>query len=150
MKKIIIILSLLILIVGCAEQIDKTDNIKEVPKETEQIEEQTLIEPEQKEVEEAAPKSDEELPIVQEDVVEETDTPSNIICQKIPLTEQLSPSDRYYCFAAVNHNPEFCQKIEVDPGDEEEEANKNICLAVASEDSSYCKKMQDPLSKHVC
>ncbi len=130
MKNSIIILSLLILmalVFGCAKQIDRTDDINEV-----------------------ATNSDEELPIVPEDAAEETDTPSDIICQKIPLTQQLSKIDMNYCFAVVNHNPEICREIEVDSGDEEDEANKNICLAVASEDSSYCEKIQDPSPKHVC
>ncbi len=150
MKKIILILSLLILIIGCTDQIDKTDNIPDVSAEIGSIEDQKNIEPEQKEVEEAVPNPDEELPIVQEEVVEDVDTLSNQICKKIPLTNQLSPVDGYYCFAVVNHNPEFCQKIKVDSGDEEDENNKNRCLAVVGEDSSYCKKMQDQLSKHVC
>ena len=151
MKKILLILVFLIFITSCTEKaLEKPVNETTEEPQPEAAPSEEPKEKEQKGTEEAAPKSDEELPMVQEDVVEETDTPSNIICQKIPLTKQLSPSDGYYCFAAVNHNPEFCQKIEVDPGDEEEEANKNLCLAVASEDSSYCKKMQDPLSKHVC
>src|SRR3989338_8708851 len=111
-RKIILLLILLIFVIGCTEK-PVNETTEEPQPEVAPPEEPK--EKEQKEVEEVAPKSDEELPMVQEEVVEETDTPSNIICQKIPLTNQLSPGDVYYCFAAVNHNPEFCQKIEVDP-----------------------------------
>jgi len=148
MKKAAIILLMLILIIGCTKQIDKTDNINEVPKEIIPFQEQKTIEAEPTVAEEAA--SSENVSIAPAKIIEEINTPSEIICQKIPLAKHLSSIDKYYCMAVVNHNPEICQQIKVDSGDEEDEANKNICFAVASEDSSYCKKMTDPLSKHVC
>lgn len=70
--------------------------------------------------------------------------PSNAICKQMPLSAELNPGDKYYCLAVVNHNPEFCNKID----DEEEQVN--LCRAIASANSSYCKNMQNPLPKHVC
>jgi len=72
------------------------------------------------------------------------DTIPNEICKKLPLTNELNPGDRHYCFALVNHNAKFCEKID----DEEKEVNR--CLAHAKGDPSYCKKIQDDSSKHVC
>ena len=39
------------------------------------------------------------------------DTVQNQICKKLPLSNELSPADRYYCFAVVNSDPEFCELI---------------------------------------
>jgi len=146
MKKIILILVLLIFISGCDEQIEKTDDITEISQE----QEQRIIEPEPTEAGEVAPNLPENLSIATAEIIEEIDTPSETICKKIPLAAQLSQIDRYYCLAVVNHNPEICQQIKVDSGDEEDEANKNICFAVAGADSSYCKKISDISAKHVC
>ena len=78
-------------------------------------------------------------------------TPSNEICKKIPLTKDLSPGDRHYCFAVVNNNPEFCEFIIADNEDDIEAKNeKNLCLAHANKDISYCKKMSDNEAKHDC
>lgn len=151
MKNIILIfLLLLIFVTGCAEKIDKTSNLREASNGQEQIEEQNITEPEQEEMEEVPPNPDAGLPAAPAEVVEEVDTPSEIICKKLPLAEGLSRIDRNYCLAVVNHNPEICREIVVEQGDEEDEANKNICLAVSSEDSSYCKKINGIPTKHVC
>ena len=147
MKNSIIILSLLILIAlvfGCVKQIEKTDDITEIPKE----QEQKTIEAEPTVAEEAA--SSENVSIAPAKVVEDPDTPSEIICKKVPLSAQLSQIDKYYCLAVVNDDSEICQQIKVDSGDEEDEANKNICFAVAGQDSSYCEKISDLSPKHVC
>jgi len=72
------------------------------------------------------------------------DTIANQICKRLPLANSLNPGDRFYCFALVNHDARFCEKID----DEEKEVNR--CLAHAKVDSSYCKKQQDESSKHVC
>ena len=147
MKNSIIILSLLILIAlvfGCVKQIEKTDDITEIPKEPEQ----KTIEAEPTVAEEAA--SSENVSIDPAKVVEDPDTPSEIICKKVPLSAQLSQIDKYYCLAVVNDDSEICQQIKVDSGDEEDEANKNICFAVAGQDSSYCEKISDLSPKHVC
>lgn len=71
-------------------------------------------------------------------------TPSNTICQKIPLIEQTGTVNKYYCLAVVNKNPEFCNDMD------DEEDQVNLCRAVASADTSYCKNMHDPMPKHVC
>ena len=79
------------------------------------------------------------------------DTVQNEICKKLPLTNELSPGDRHYCFAIVNNNPKFCEFIVIDnEGDIEAKNEKNLCLAHANKDSSYCKKMSDNEAKHDC
>src|SRR4030043_30577 len=79
------------------------------------------------------------------------DTVYNEICKKLPLTKELSPGDRHYCLAVVNDNPEFCEFI---VGDNEEDIEakdtKNLCLAHAKQDVSYCKKMTTILGKRTC
>lgn len=71
------------------------------------------------------------------------DNPSNVLCKKIPLSNQSPYSERYYCLAIVNHDGRFCEGVD-------EENDKNICLAFAKKDSSYCKKVESRESKHVC
>ena len=79
------------------------------------------------------------------------DTIQNQICKKLPLTKELSPGDRHYCFAIVNNNAGFCEFIK---GDNEQDIdakeNKNLCLAHAKKDVSYCKKMNSDLGKRTC
>ena len=79
------------------------------------------------------------------------DTIPNEICKKLPLTAELSPGDRHYCFAVVNNNAEFCKFI---VGDNEEDIDakeqKNLCLAHANQNVSYCKKMSSALGKRTC
>ena len=79
------------------------------------------------------------------------DTIPNGICKKLPLTKELSPGDRHYCFAIVNNNPQFCEMIK---GDNEEDIDakeqKNLCLAHANQDVSYCKQMNSDLGKRTC
>lgn len=79
------------------------------------------------------------------------DTIQNEICKKLPLTNELSPGDRHYCFAVVNNNPEFCEFIEADnEKDIEAKEEKNLCLAHAKKDVSYCKKITTDLGKRTC
>lgn len=84
----------------------------------------------------------------------EKDLPNTIqneICQKLPLTKQLSPGDRHYCLAVVNQNPAFCEMIEADnEQDLDAIKEKNLCLAHATPDVSYCKKMTDNEAKKDC
>jgi len=101
--------------------------------------------------------------ITDEEEINVPNTPSNAICKQIPLSNELSPGDKYYCLAVVNKNPAFCEKIVSDieesgnSGDNPEEFDegqdetpKNLCLAIVNENSSYCKNMQEPSPKHVC
>lgn len=69
--------------------------------------------------------------------------PSNELCKKLPLSNQPSYGERYYCLALVNHDERFCEGID-------EEKAKNICLAHANADDSYCEKVDSQDSKHVC
>ena len=87
------------------------------------------------------------------------DTIQNEICKKLPLTKGLSseeiltltPGNRYECLAIVNNNPEFCELIKVDnEADILGKDDKNVCLAHAKEDVSYCKKMSDDGDKKHC
>lgn len=79
------------------------------------------------------------------------DTIQNQICKKLPLTKNLSPGDRHYCFAVVNNNPEFCEFIKADNEEDiEAKEEKNLCLAHANHDVSYCKKMTTDLGKRTC
>ena len=146
MKNKFIILSLLVVVCfvfGCTEKTEKTNDLG-IPPEPEQ----KVIEPEPTVAEEAAPPAN--VPAAPVKTVEETDTLSEKICKKLPLAAQLSQIDKYYCLAVVNNNPEICQEIKVDSGDEEDEANKNICFAVAGGDTSYCEKISELSQKHVC
>ena len=86
-------------------------------------------------------------------------TPSNEICKKLPLTEGLSseeiltltPGDRQECLAIVNNNPEFCELIELDSGEDMlGNDDKNVCLAHAKKDVSYCKLMSENGDKKHC
>jgi len=86
-------------------------------------------------------------------------TSSNKICKKLPLTEGLSSEEinsltaenRYNCLAVVNNNPEFCELIIIDnEADIKGKDGKNLCLAYAKKDISYCKKMSDNEAKHDC
>ena len=76
----------------------------------------------------------------------------SVICNKLPLSDELNPGDRLYCLAVVNHNTEFCQMIEGDKGkiDKDAEDLRNLCFAVTEADTSYCKKNRDESFKHVC
>lgn len=79
------------------------------------------------------------------------DTIPNEICKKLPLTKELSPGDRHYCFAVVNNNAEFCEFIKADnEEDTEAKEEKNLCLAHAKQDVSYCKNMNSALGKRTC
>jgi hypothetical protein len=87
------------------------------------------------------------------------DTTSNEICKKLPLTEgltqeeilTLTPGNRQECLAVVNNNPEFCELIEIDTGEYMlGEDDRNVCLAHAKKDVSYCKKMSDDGDKKHC
>lgn len=78
-------------------------------------------------------------------------TIQNEICKKLPLTEELSPGDRYRCLAIVNNNPEFCELIEADNEEDIDAQNeKNVCLAQAKQDVSYCKNVTSDLGKRTC
>lgn len=184
MKRIILMLILIVFIIGCSEQIEKTQEVEGIVEEPEQkpeaeeIEEveivctdyddnkeecqshseckwtsgENICEPIGKEGEEDEVSEDDEE--VEENEftskLEEglPNTLPNRICKKLPLTNELSPGDRHYCFAVVNHNAGFCEEIGQETIDEE--TDTNLCLAIAGEDSSYCKKIQKPSSKHVC
>ena len=87
------------------------------------------------------------------------DTSSNEICKQLPLTKGLSPSeiqnltpgDRNNCLAVVNNNPKFCELIVIDNEEDIDAKNdKNICLAHAKKDVSYCKKVTSALGKRTC
>ena len=79
------------------------------------------------------------------------DTVYNEICKKLPLTRDLSPGDRHYCFAVVNNDPRFCEFIVGDNEEDTEAKNtKNLCLAHSRQDVSYCKKMTTTLGKRTC
>jgi len=94
---------------------------------------------------------DEEMVFASELEKDLPNTPSNEICKKLPLTKGLSPGDRHYCFAVVNKNPDFCELIIIDnEADIEAKNEKNLCLAHAKKDISYCKKMSDNEAKHDC
>ncbi len=71
-------------------------------------------------------------------------TVPNEICKKLPLTNELNIGGRFYCFALVNHDAKFCEKID------DELDQVNICLAHAMGDPSYCKKIRSDAAKHVC
>ncbi len=132
MKRIVFILVLMILI-GCTAQ------IKEPVKEQQKAETPVVAE----QINNA-----EQLPVAEE--VKAPENPSITICNKLPLTERLSLGEKWFCLAVVNDDPKICGNIEADPGDEEDQANKDICFAVASADTSYCKKIQNLAQKHVC
>lgn len=79
------------------------------------------------------------------------DTIQNEICKKLPLTKELSPGDRHYCFAIVNNNAEFCEMIKADNEEDiEAKEEKNLCLAHAKQDVSYCKEIDSDLGKRTC
>lgn len=86
-------------------------------------------------------------------------TPSNEICKKLPLTEGLSseeiltltPGNRYECLAIVNNNAEFCELIIIDNEEDiEAKDDKNVCLAHAKKDVSYCDEMSENGDKKHC
>ncbi|MBU4502237.1 MAG: hypothetical protein KKA79_06580 [Nanoarchaeota archaeon] len=86
-------------------------------------------------------------------------TPSNEICKKLPLTEGLSqeeiltltPGNRQECLAVVNNNHEFCELIQLDNGEDMlGKDDKNVCLAHAKKDVSYCKEMSNDGDKKHC
>ena len=86
-------------------------------------------------------------------------TPSNEICKKLPLTEGLSQEEilnltsgnRYECLATVNNNPAFCELIIIDnEADILAKNDKNVCLAHAKKDASYCKLMSADGDKRHC
>ncbi|MEK6969017.1 MAG: hypothetical protein AABW48_01170 [Nanoarchaeota archaeon] len=114
----------------------------ETPIEAGSSTEEPPAEPEEAEVEsEFASDLEKDLP----------DTVQNQICKQLPLTKELSPGDRHYCFAIVNNNAAFCEFI---VGDNEEDIdakdNKNLCLAHAKKDVSYCKQITSTLGKRTC
>lgn len=145
MKRLVFILILIVLI-GCTVQVK--ENVKE---------QQGLVTP-------PAEQPVQEQTTAQQPVAEEVKVPENpleAICNLLPLTDKLSPGDKWFCLAVVNHNPALCKEmtsiIEIsdngemnDEGDEEDETNKNICFAVVNADSSYCKKLPDQHAKKTC
>ena len=102
---------------------------------------------------------DEEMVFVSELEKDLPNTPSNEICKKLPLTKGLSqeeilkltPGNRYTCLAIVNNNAKFCELIEIDnEADILGKDDKNLCLAHAKKDVSYCKKLSNNDAKHDC
>jgi hypothetical protein len=90
---------------------------------------------------------------------------SNSICNNLPTSSEFGLEDVYYCLAVVNHNSTFCEKIGNDinesnnleesdisenPDDLNDDTPKNICLAISTEDSSYCKKITRLDAKKTC
>jgi len=78
------------------------------------------------------------------------DTPSNRLCKEIPFSSEMTYSKRYHCLAVVNNDERFCEGIDT-------ENEKNVCLAHANKDISYCKKIKGQDvghvgddTKHVC
>ena len=157
MRKIILLL-LLIFIVGCTRQVEEAPEEIEEPEaevfctDYDGNQEECLLHEECRWVDGEnicdsigdMDEGDEENEFASELEKDLPDTISNEICRKLPLTNQLNPGDRHYCFALVNHDGRFCERID----DEEKEVNR--CLAHAAGDSAYCKKIQDDSSKHVC
>ena len=70
------------------------------------------------------------------------DSPSNKLCKEIPFSSEMSYSKRYHCLALVNNNERFCEGANT-------ENEKNICLAHANEDSSYCENIEGQDANHV-
>jgi hypothetical protein len=80
-----------------------------------------------------------------------SDTYQNEICKQLPLTKELSPGERYYCFAVVNKAPGFCEEIKADDENDIDAMNqKSLCLAHSTLDSSYCKQLSNNEAKHTC
>jgi hypothetical protein len=87
---------------------------------------------------------------------------SNSICNRLPTSSEFGSDDTYYCLAVVNHNSSFCEKMGSDievsgnledfnnPDELNDETPKNICLAISTEDSSYCKKVSRLDAKKMC
>lgn len=87
---------------------------------------------------------------------------SNAICNQLPTSSEFGSDDTYYCLAAVNHNSTFCEKMGSDieesgnledsdnPNELNDETPKNICLAISTEDSSYCKKISRLDAEKMC
>jgi hypothetical protein len=85
---------------------------------------------------------------------------SNSICNQLPTSSEFGSDDTYYCFAVVNRNTSFCEKMfeddtgVPDPSETPEEFNDktpfNICLAISGRDSSYCKNLTKQDSKKIC
>ena len=113
----------------------------ECPEEDEDMQEELMTEKEEGEESEFESELEKSLP----------DTAQNQVCKKLPLSEGLSPADRYVCLAVVNQNPEFCEMIKADDEyDEDAKNEKNICLAYSEQDISYCKKVTSDLGKRTC
>ena len=70
------------------------------------------------------------------------DNPSNRLCKKIPFSSEMTYSKRYHCLALINNDERFCEGTDT-------ENEKNICLAHANEDTSYCKKIEGQDVGHV-
>ena len=163
MKKIILILALSIFILGCTEQIEKINEPKEEVfcPNYDSNQEACLSNLEcEWDAEEGncdligsidEDSNDEENEFASELEKDLPDTMPNEICKKLPLKKEFGPGDRYYCFAVVNNNPEFCELI-VGDNEEDMEAKdtKNLCLAHAKRDVSYCKEMSGVLGKRTC
>ena len=198
MKRIIFMLILIIFIMGCSEQIEKTqeveDIVKEFGQETESeifcldydnnkeeclshseckwVPEKNDCDPiegmgvedsgdveDEGDVDDGGGEDDLLEPFVSELEKDLPNTPSNEICKKLPLTEGLSqeeiltltPGNRQECLAVVNNNPEFCELIQLDNGEDMlGKDDKNVCLAHAKKDVSYCKKLNNNEAKKHC
>jgi len=86
---------------------------------------------------------------------------SNSICNKIPVSSEMGSEDKYYCLAVVNHNATFCEKMfddteEIGTLEESENLEDNdttpydVCLAISTENSFYCKKITRQDAKKTC
>jgi len=58
------------------------------------------------------------------------------------LCNQIEGSDKYYCLARVEKNPEVCKKMDG--------PDSQVCSAILLEDSSYCQKIDLPQAKKMC
>ncbi|MFH1839978.1 MAG: hypothetical protein ABH849_02410 [Nanoarchaeota archaeon] len=76
------------------------------------------------------------------EAIEIPNNPSNELCKKIPFSNEMTYSKRYHCLAIVNNDERFCEGADT-------ENEKNICLAHANEDPSYCKKIKGQDANHV-
>ena len=96
-------------------------------------------------------------------VLEENDPNnfSNSICNQLPLSPELG-EEKYYCLAVVTRNPDFCENmlnetedlIPLEESENLEDLNDttpyDICLAISTENSYYCKTLSKLIAKKTC
>jgi len=177
MKKIILILTLLIFIVSCTNQIEEVEvfcpdydgNEQECSSYLEcewdsqesncdSISGGTKDEEDFNDEDDGGGEDDLLEPFVSELEKDLPNTSSNEICKKLPLTEGLSkeeiltltPGNRQECLAIVNNNLAFCELVQDNGEDMLGNDDKNVCLAHAKKEVSYCKKLSNNEAKKHC